>query len=122
VALFSKSIIPDDFVKLSLYGSFTRGIATGANDFFALKKTNILKVGLDDKNICRCITKSAHIRKPIFTEEDFKSLYEQDKAVYCLNVTDSERGEVQKYIKQGEKLGYHKRYPTRKRSPWYKTE
>ncbi len=121
-SLFSENIVPDGFVKLSFYGSFTRGIATGANEFFALKKGKILELGLDDTNICKCIAKSVQIRKPVFTEEDFINLYNSDKPVYCLNVTETESKEIQKYIKDGETCGYSQRYLTRMRTPWYKIE
>jgi len=122
MSLFSENIIPEGFVKLSLYGSFTRGIATGANEFFALTKKKILKLGLDDRYICKCITKSPQIRKPVFTSADFKKLYDLDKPVYCLNVTDNPSKETIEYINEGESCGYHERYLTRIRNPWYKIE
>lgn len=122
LSLVSSKPIPEDFVKLSLYGTFTRGIATGANDFFALTKTKILQWQLDQKNVRKCITKSSHIRKSIFTEYDFNILSNSDKPVYCLDITDCENQQVKKYIEEGEKLGYHKRYLTSHRNPWYKIE
>jgi len=122
MSLFSENIVPDSFVKLSLYGSFKRGIATGANEFFALRKRQILELGLDNKNISKCITKSSQIRKLVFTEKDFINLYNSEKPVYCLNVTDSMTSNAQEYIKHGEELGYNARYLTRKRDPWYKIE
>lgn len=122
MSLFSENVVPDDFVRLSLYGSFTRGIATGANDFFALKKGKILKLRLGDKTICKCITKSSQIRKLVFTEDDLKKLYDSEKPVYCLNINNNESKEAQDYIKEGEALGYHERYLTRMRNPWYKIE
>lgn len=122
LSLFAEQIAPADFVRLSLYGAFTRGIATGANRFFALTKTEIDRLKLDDTDICKCITKSAQIRKPVFTECDFRNLYDSDKPVHCLNVSDHKRNSIQKYIKEGEDLGYHKRYLTRMRRPWYKIE
>jgi len=46
---------PSGFCKLYLYGGFTRGIATGANDFFALTKSKIEELKIDDKNsLFRC--------------------------------------------------------------------
>ncbi|CAK8719408.1 site-specific DNA-methyltransferase (adenine-specific) [Candidatus Electronema halotolerans] len=122
MSLFSSSITPYGFVKLSFYGSFTRGIATGANSFFSLKKEKIIKLGIGKDNICKCVTKSSQIRKPIFTEEDFVEIYNFDKPVYCLNVADASNNEIQKYIKYGEDCGYNKRYLTRMRNPWYKIE
>lgn len=121
-SLFSENIIPAGFIKLSLYGSFTRGIATGANDFFALTKEKIFKLGLDDKYICKCITKSSQIRKSVFTSNDFKELFNLNKPVYCLNITNNPSKEALKYISEGESYGYHERYLTKIRNPWYKIE
>ena len=122
MSLFSKNIIPNAFVKLSLYGLFTRGIATGANEFFALTKEKMIRLGLDDKSVCMCITKSPQIRKPVFTFDDFKKLSDSDKPVYCLNVIDNPSKEALKYIHEGEYCGYHKKYLTMVKNPWYKID
>jgi adenine-specific DNA-methyltransferase len=122
LSLFSEQIIPDDFCKLSLYGSFTRGIATGANSFFSLTKSDIESMGIDINNRCKCITKSQQIKKPVFTEDDFHLLYNTGKPVYCFDVSSPQKREIYDYIKQGEKLRYHERYLTSKRYPWYKIE
>jgi len=119
---FSEQELPCGFCKLSLYGAFTRGIATGANDFFALTKSKIKDLNIDDNNLRECITKSQQVRKAIFTEDDFYTLYNADKPVHCLDVKDHEKQEIRNYIKQGENLGYHERYLTKTRSPWYKIE
>ncbi|MEO5355800.1 MAG: SAM-dependent methyltransferase [Nitrospirae bacterium YQR-1] len=122
LSLFIKQQPSDSFCKLSLYGTFTRGIATGANDFFALTKSNIKKLKIDDTNLCKCITKSPQIRKAVFSDNDFNALYNADKAVHCLDVKNHENHEINNYIKEGEKKGYHERYLTKKRNPWYKIE
>ncbi|MCH7723551.1 MAG: N-6 DNA methylase [Bacteroidetes bacterium] len=122
LSLFSEQIVPDGFIKLSYYGTFTRGIATGANDFFALTKTKIEKWNLDNNNTCKCITKSFQIRKAVFTEYDFDILYDSDKPVYCLDVRNHKNLQIQNYLDEGEKLKYHERYLTKTRSPWYKIE
>ncbi len=122
LSLFAEQTAPVGFVTLSLYGAFRRGIATGANEFFALKKTTIDRWKLDAANIRKCITKSSQIRNPIFTEHDFSSLYNLDKPVHCLDVSDHDDDDIRKYINEGEESGYHKRYLTRMRSPWYKIE
>ncbi|MDD5327065.1 MAG: N-6 DNA methylase [Phycisphaerae bacterium] len=122
LSLFSEEKFPNDFCKFSLYGTFTRGIATGANDFFALTKSKIEKWKLDENNICKCITKSYQIRKAVFTEYDFDKLYSTDKPVYCLDVKDHKKQEIQQYINEGEKRGYHERYLTKTRNTWYKIE
>jgi len=35
-----------------------RGIATGANEFFALNKRRVKELGISNKNLTKCITKS----------------------------------------------------------------
>lgn len=122
LSLFSEQKIPDGFCKLSLYGTFTRGIATGANDFFALTKSQIEKYELDENNICKCITKSSQIRKAVFIEDDFNRLHNADKPVHCLDVKNHGKEEIRRYIEKGERLGYHERYLTKTRNTWYKIE
>jgi adenine-specific DNA-methyltransferase len=122
LSLFSEQERPDGFCKLSLYGSFTRGIATGANEFFALTKSKIEEYKLDKNNYCKCITKSAQIRKSVFTEIDFNRLFNADMPVHCLDVKDHGNQEIQNYIKEGERLEYHERYLTKTRTIWYKIE
>ena len=122
LSLFSTQEIPDGLVKITTYGSFNRGIATGANEFFALSRSDIIKLELTKSNICECITKSPQIQKLIFTDEDFDTLSQADMPVYCLDVKDHNNEAVKKYIKKGEELGFHTRYLTRMRKPWYKIE
>ncbi|KAA0237348.1 MAG: SAM-dependent methyltransferase, partial [Chlorobiota bacterium] len=122
LSLFTEEKQPNGFCKISNYGMFTRGIATGANDFFALSKSKIEKWHLDTHNICKCITKSSHLRKSIFEEDDFNLLYQKDKPVYCLDVKDIDNVHVSNYLAEGERLGYHQRYLTKTRNTWYKIE
>ncbi|MGB5770601.1 MAG: N-6 DNA methylase, partial [Crocosphaera sp.] len=122
LSLFSHQEIPDGFCKISEYGRFKRGIATGANDFFALNKTRIDELQIPENNISKCITKSQLIQKFIFTNDDFMCLSKQDKPVYCLDVKDSKNPAVISYLKLGEEMSYNERYLTKKRNPWYQLE
>ena len=86
LSLISEQKIPKGFCKLSEYGIFKRGIATGANDFFALNKSKIEQLKINDNNVCLCITKSHLITKAIFADDDLELLVKQDKPIYCLDV------------------------------------
>ncbi|MDJ0844755.1 MAG: N-6 DNA methylase [Crocosphaera sp.] len=121
-SLISEQKIPKAFCKLSDYGAFKRGIATGANDFFALNKSNIEQLQINQHNICLCITKSNLITQAIFTKNDLQLLVKQDKPIYCLDVEKINNEAVMNYIKLGEEKGYHQRYLTKSRKPWYKLE
>lgn len=122
LSLFSEQKIPVGFCRLNMYGLVKRGIATGANDFFALTKSDIKELKLSENNICKCITKSPQIKKAVFTEDDFLDLYNKNKPVYCLDVKDHNDQSVINYIKLGEEKGFNNRYLTRNRNPWYKIE
>jgi len=121
-SFFTNHDPPDAFCKLSAYGTCTRGIATGANEFFALTKSEIEAYSLDQNNCCKCITKSAQIRSAVFTEADFDRLHHLDKPVFCLDVKNHSSPEIQNYIRQGEKKGFHERYLAKMRKPWYRME
>jgi adenine-specific DNA-methyltransferase len=121
-SLFYEKNIPSGFCRVSLYGTFVRGIATGANEFFALRKTEIEELKLGNENVRRCITKSAQIRKAVLTEDEFYGLYNRNMPVHCLDVKEHEKPEVIRYIEHGEEKGFQRRYLTQNRNPWYKIE
>jgi adenine-specific DNA-methyltransferase len=120
--LFKEEKIPYGFCQLSYYGKVMRGIATGANEFFAINKTKVQELGIPKQNLTKCITKSQQIKKLVFTEKDFDELVKLDKPVFCFNVKELHDKNTLNYIKYGEEKGYNNRYLTRNRSPWFKVE
>ena len=111
-----------DMVKLDYYGRFSRGIATGANDFFALRPSQAHQRGLDQSECVPCITRSSQVRHAIFSPTDYNALFKADAPVllFTANVGLSQAAEG--YVQFGEANGYHRRFITRSRNPWYKTE
>lgn len=121
-SLYEEQHIPDGLMQFMDYGSFKRGIATGANKFFALSESKIRELHLGQANYCKCITKSPQIRKLVFVDDDFETLANLDKPVYCFDVKEPGNHAVLNYIRCGEELGYHERYLTKNRRPWYRIE
>ncbi len=117
VQLNEKSLVP-----LSIYGHFSRGIATGANEFFVLRQSDVSRLALQEKEYAACITKSAQIVRSVFTQSDFNLLVSKDAPVYLLNASTELSLAAQKYIRYGEIQGFNQRYITRNRTPWYKME
>ncbi len=109
-------------VPLSTYGTFSRGIATGANAFFVLRPSQVTALGLAPEEVVPCITRSVQIRDPLFTESEFRRLVEEDAPVYLLRAGDPPSAAAACYIRDGEAQGYHTRYLTRFRDPWYRLE
>ncbi len=118
----SISINKDLLVPLSNYGSFKRGIATGANEFFSFSKSTIQELGLPKSSYRKCITRSPQLKTSLLTESQMEKLIESDAPVFVLDVKDPSNPNVLKYIKQGEANGFHERYLTRMRKPWYRLE
>ena len=114
--------IPNDFIPLSTYGKFKRGIATGANEFFSLKPSDVKRLKLQKNEISYCISKSNQIHSSIFDDSLLKNMISNDEYIYILNIHNDISENAKKYIKYGEQKEYHKRYLTRTRTPWFSIE
>lgn len=102
--------------------SVSRGIATGANDFFCFSLSKAKEYEIPEKCLTKCVCRSADIKSPIFNEIDFKSLSDLGKTVYLLDVTIEDYEIIKSYILKGESVGVNKKYLLSHRSPWYSME
>jgi len=110
-------------IPLLSYGRFSRGIATGANEFFVLNQSKVKSLELDKGlDYIPCITRSSQIASPFFDDKDLKRLQDNNKPVFLFYGNGSHSPMAKAYIQKGITQGYHKRYLTRNRNPWYKTE
>jgi len=108
---------------LSNYGSFVRGIATGANKFFVLSQEEANAHRLPRNVLVPCISRSPQITQPIISDTYIDSLITSNQRVLLLNLHQSENNDaVQRYIYYGEKQGFHQRFLTKSKKPWYRTE
>lgn len=118
----SITIDQSNTVPLHYYGRFSRGIATGANRFFVLKPSQARNLGLSDSEVAPVITKSSQIGRPLFTEQDYAALTKRDAPTLLFSVTGAGSAAAEHYIRLGESEGYHRRFITGNRTPWYKNE
>lgn len=109
-------------VPLNYYGHFSRGIATGANEFFVLKPSRAKTLGINDSESVPCITKSSQIRQSVFGRADYDDLVRNDAPVLLFSVSKTHSKHAADYIRSGEQRGYNTRFLTKSRNPWYKTE
>lgn len=110
-------------VPFSTFAKVSRGIATGANNYFTFKRSKIDSYNIPDSSFRRCICHAVDVQSLIFTEDDFEDILNHDKTVFlfdgCANNNDPY---VQNYIRLGEAIGVDKKYLTASRSPWYALE
>lgn len=112
-----------DLVPFSTFAKVTRGIATGANEYFTFKHSKIYDLNLPLECMMPCICKAVDAKNTFFTDEDYQSLLIQNKTAYLFNANMASNDEnVIKYIRLGEELEINKRYLTKSRSPWYSIE
>lgn len=116
------SFVSPDLVTIDSYGGFSRGIATGANEYFAMSRSKARELGIPRSCFLGCITKSVQVKASIFTDSDFGDLERTDANVLLLNINGKPTEAVQEYVRYGEMMGYHLRYLTKMRTPWYKLE
>lgn len=107
-----------DFVRCS------RGLATGANNFYIFDKSKIKEWDLNPKYFQLCITKSTHISGLQLTDKLVEQIESNDKPVYVLDLKekDSKDPRVAAYIEHGLSLGVDKKYLPARRTPWYSME
>ena len=120
----NSQIDKNKFVRLTGYGRFKRGIATGVNDFFSINLNDINRLGINEDEYSHCITKSNQVSKSVFRESNLKDLISQGKNVFIFNIKklDEISAHAIEYIKYGESKGYNNRYLTRNRRVWFELE
>lgn len=110
-------------VPFNTFAKVSRGIATGANDFFTFKRSKLDFFNLKESCVLPCICHSQDVKTQIFSKEDFLALAYADKNVYLFNASADELDlSVRNYLKIGEQQEVHKRYLTASRKPWYAIE
>lgn len=110
-------------VPFSTFAKVSRGIATGANDYFTFNEEKKVYHNLADSCFLPCIAHSTDVKSQIFTLTDFETLSSAGKKVYLFNgCADETNVHVRNYIRLGEETGKNKKYLTASRSPWYVLE
>ena len=112
----------DNIVKVSAFGKVSRGIATGANEFFALSLPEIQTRGLSEDACMPCIIKTPDIKQCVITDPLIRELVESNRKMFLFDGTKARTEGDFAYIRYGEEQGYHMRYLTRNRKPWYTIE
>lgn len=109
-------------VPFSTFAKVSRGIATGANDFFKFNLSKAKQYGIPREALKPCICHCVDIRDSFFSQADFEDLAQKDKYVYIFDGENCNHESVLKYITKGEFDGCHEKYLTKSRTPWFALE
>lgn len=112
--------------NLSSLGDFSKvevGITTGSNPYFTISKKTVEEFGLQDY-VVPMVGRSVQVKSVVFTPEDWKSNYNNDKVRSCLvafpekPINDLING-AKRYVKFGEENKINSGYKTGIRNYWY---
>lgn len=113
----------NNLVPFSTFAKVSRGIATGANNYFTFNASKKENYNIPDHCFRPCICHSVDVKTPVFTRSDFEQLVRQDKTVFLFDgCKDEENIQVLDYLYLGVKNEIHRKYLTASRSPWYLLE
>jgi hypothetical protein len=110
-------------VPLSKIAAVNRGIATGANSYFAVNVNDVDEWGLDFRYLKPVIGRASQAPFYDYTMADFvSSKVEGGKCflLYCFERPPP--ASLTKYLAHGKELVIDKRYLPSHRSPWYSSE
>ena len=113
-----------NLIDFSAYAKVSRGIATGANDYFLFTREKAQALHISEQHLLPVISKANQVTNSFFRGEDFQKLARENKPIYLFNANavDNQDLQVKKYILWGESLGIHQKYLTSHRNPWYAIE
>lgn len=117
-----RDVTSEWFVTIGDYGIPRLGTVSGANDFFALRPSQVRHLDLKEPDVTRISPPGTrHLKGLRFTNTDWRSLADADERVWLLTLKGqtSEGKPVSSLIREGEESEVHIRYKCRIRDPWY---
>lgn len=109
---------PNNYMEVREFATSKRGIATGANDFFHISKSDYLSKTPKSK-YRECVGRARDVRGVIFTREDFEILEKSSSPTRLLDLDSSTDSS---YLESGSAQGLPARYLLKNRKVWYTLE
>lgn len=111
-----------NLVPFSTYTKVVRGIATGSNEYFTFNVSKAQAHSIDEQYLLPCICSAKDAKTSFFTQQDFDTLKQSDKAIFLFNAENSNDKHVLSYIQKGVNEEINKKFLTANRTPWYALE
>lgn len=112
-----------NLVTFSTYAKVSRGIATGANNYFTFNQSKARRCNIPSEALLPCVCHCVDVKTSFFSDDDFANLENADKNVFLFNAQKALDNEnVRDYILKGEELHVDKKFLTASRNPWYALE
>jgi len=109
-------------VALGHHATVDVGVVTGKNEFFVLSCEDTERHELTDF-VVPLVARSAHLNGAVFGRKEHQTLSREGKRVHLLHLAKHRQDQfprgLRKFIRAGERSGYHHGYKCRIRNPWY---
>lgn len=99
----------------------SRGIATGANDYFCLRPSELVPHGLSTRDFLPCVAKTADISGLVFDAEAHARLQTEDKRCWLLAPSAPDAA-MNRYLALGQSTGVAAKFLPSHRPVWYLPE
>lgn len=99
----------------------SRGIATGANDYFCLRPSELIPHGLSTSDFRPCVAKTADISGLVFDTDAHARLQADDKRCWLLAPADPDAA-MKRYLALGHSSGVATKFLPSHRPVWYLPE
>ncbi|QOJ03725.1 MAG: N-6 DNA methylase [Planctomycetia bacterium] len=109
-------------MRLGDVATCSRGIATGANTFFALRESERCKWKISLADLRPCITKAAQLRERQLDAVALRRLVERDERILLLHPRRPLCPAMKRYLAHGRSLGVDRRHLPSHRPVWYMPE
>lgn len=109
-------------VPLGALANVGIGYVTGANEFFHLDQQAAAEWGIPNRFLRACVRRGRALAGLRFTREDWQAALAHGQAGYLLELP-AEGGlpdSILRYLAHGQKLGVHRTFKCRTRTPWYR--
>lgn len=110
----------ENLVSTARFFRASRGIATGANDYFCLTASQLAAFRIPRSCVVPCLCRSRDVKRPQFTAGDLADLISRDKPVFLLAPEGSDA--PADYLARGLALRINQKYLPAHRDPWYAPE
>jgi adenine-specific DNA-methyltransferase len=115
--------LPPGFTPLARLATTRRGIATGANRYFHLRPSDVVRLGIREESTRFCVGRAADVARAIYAVDDYARLAAADERCLLLDIRDEPAEKELAYLRAGERDGIDRRYLcASRRSDWYRME
>jgi len=112
--------------SLSDHLRIRRGIATGANSFFLVDRATRDRWDLPDEFLSPVIASARDLPDHVLRTADWQQLRDGGRPCWLLDcdvpMDDLRHAGLRAYLCEGERLGVHRRFNCRSKTPWYRVE